>query len=118
MIVHRPATIIAPMRLIKAAREAVSRNRLAIAVCLCLGGLLYLRRPDAFYNPQFFAEDGIILFREAHAYGFASLLVPYSGYYHTFSRLAALAGGLFSLALVPVWVYKPALLAALFGRVG
>ena len=98
------------MRLIKAAREAVSRNRLAIAVCLCLGGLLYLRRPDAFYNPQFFAEDGIILFREAHAYGFASLLVPYSGYYHTFSRLAALAGELFPLAYVPVWFNTAALL--------
>ncbi len=102
------------MRPNQSVREAIRQNRLAIAVCL--GGLLYLRRPDAFHNPQFFAEDGIILFREAHAYGFASLLVPYSGYYHTFSRVAALAGELFPVAYVPAWFNVVALLVT--GYVG
>lgn len=52
--------------------------------------VIFLKRPDAFLNPQFYAEDGKIFFAGAYQHGAASLLEPYAGYLHTFPRLWAL----------------------------
>jgi hypothetical protein len=52
--------------------------------------LLALRRPDALVNPQLWAEDGVIFFREDLQFGFwHSLITPYAGYLHAIPRLIA-----------------------------
>lgn len=48
------------------------------------------RRPDAIYNPQFFAEDGNVWFAEAYNQGWArALAVTHTGYFQTLPRLGA-----------------------------
>lgn len=65
--------------------------------------LFALRRPDALTNPQFWAEDGIILFvgQLTHA-GVAWLLQPYRGYLIVNTKLMAALGGLFPILYVPL----------------
>lgn len=60
-------------------------------LALVLGfALLVLRRPDALYRAQFWAEDGVVWYADAHRLGgFAAMLLPSSGYFQTLSRLAA-----------------------------
>ena len=54
---------------------------------------LLLRRPDSLLRPQFFCEDGIIFFWQAHERGgLAAIFVPYAGYLHLVPRLFAWAG--------------------------
>jgi hypothetical protein len=73
----------------------VRRTLLLLAVCLAV---LYTRRPDAFRNPQFWAEDGGLWFADAYQAGpWRPLFVPYSGYLHLLERL----GGALAL-LVPL----------------
>jgi hypothetical protein len=57
---------------------------------------LATRRPDAFTNPQFWAEDGTRWYADAYDLGrLHALLLPYAGYYQTVSRLVgALAASL------------------------
>jgi len=52
--------------------------------------ILFLRRPDAFLNPQFWAEDGVIFFKECYYYSFSSAYTPYAGYLHFIPRIIAL----------------------------
>ncbi len=48
------------------------------------------RRPDAIYNPQFFAEDGNVWFAEAYNHGWArALAITHTGYFQTLPRLGA-----------------------------
>jgi len=57
--------------------------------------VLYLRAPDAFQHPNFWAEDGVVFFRQWQEMGLASIFEPYNGYLHLAPRLvAALAGAL------------------------
>ena len=63
--------------------------------------LLFLRRPDAFLNPQFYAEDGRLLFMNAQELGVASLLSPYHGGYYFAQRLVAYLGTFVSIAFAP-----------------
>lgn len=63
--------------------------------------LLSWRRPDALTNPQLWAEDASRLFTNAHLSGFASLFMPFAGYYHTVARLVALVGNGLPLEFVP-----------------
>lgn len=55
--------------------------------------IIYTRAPDAFHSPNFWAEDGVIFFRQWQALGLSSLFETYNGYLHLAPRLvAALAG--------------------------
>ncbi|MFL6451877.1 MAG: hypothetical protein ACJ746_30055 [Bryobacteraceae bacterium] len=48
------------------------------------------RRPDAIFNPQFFAEDGNVWFAEAYNNGWArALAITHTGYFQTLPRLGA-----------------------------
>src|SRR3954447_3150542 len=48
------------------------------------------RRPDALFNPQFFAEDGNIWFADAYNYGWLqALAMTHTGYFQTLPRLGA-----------------------------
>lgn len=75
---------------------------------ICIGFLALLilvaRRPDIFYNPQFFAEDGRVFFQAAYNSGFAinTLFEPYSGYIHIVPRLTALVTGFFDATIAPL----------------
>lgn len=50
---------------------------------------LWWKRPDAFINPQFWAEDGFIFFHDAYYSGVNVLFKPYNGYLHLYPRLIA-----------------------------
>src|SRR6266849_1786619 len=64
--------------------------------------LLAARKPEALFNPQFWAEDGSLFFHDALLHGFRPLFEPYNGYHNLVPRLLALV-----LAPVPV-VHAPA----------
>ncbi|NLG28276.1 MAG: hypothetical protein GX557_10220 [Chloroflexi bacterium] len=73
-----------------------------LLLCLALvTAILYWRRPDAFYNPQLWAEDGSRFFTGVNFHGLETLVTPYAGYYHTYARLVALAGALVPYRLIP-----------------
>ena len=59
------------------------------------------RRPDAVLNAQFYAEDGAFFYRDAYHFGLHSLLLTYSGYFHSVLRLTALLALLFPFAWAP-----------------
>jgi len=61
------------------------------AVVVLAAAVLFLRKSDAFLNPQFWAEDAIVFFDQADTIGLAALVTPNAGYYHTIPRLIALA---------------------------
>lgn len=54
---------------------------------LALIFLIY-KTPHSFINPQFWAEDGVIFFQNAHL-GFHAFITPYAGYLHVIPRLCA-----------------------------
>lgn len=65
--------------------------------------ILVLRRPDAFFNPQFWAEDGSKWYAEAYNFGaIPALFLPYAGYLSTFQRLIAAFTLIFPLILSPL----------------
>jgi hypothetical protein len=60
------------------------------------------RRPDALFNPQFFAEDGAFFYTAAYRVGLHSFAISYGGYLHTVLRLAALFAQLFPFVWAPL----------------
>jgi hypothetical protein len=64
--------------------------------------LVLSRRPDVILNPQFFAEDGAVFYRDAYQFGLHSLFLSYSGYFHTLLRLTALFSRLFPFGWAPL----------------
>jgi hypothetical protein len=65
--------------------------------------LLVLRRPDAVANPQFWAEDGVVFFRDSIVHGaWGSLFRPCAGYLNLIPRLAAALASLFPARDAPL----------------
>ena len=61
------------------------------------------RRPDALFNPQFFAEDGALWYHDAYMFGWlAPLFQPYVGYFATLPRLVASPALLVPLRFAPL----------------
>jgi hypothetical protein len=61
------------------------------------------RRPDAVFNPQFWAEDGKVWYADAYNRGVIySLFTPVTGYYQTISRLVACFAQIVPLAYAPL----------------
>lgn len=87
------------------------------ALCVvALTAILYWRRPDAFYNPQLWAEDGSFFLTQAQFSGGRSVFLPYAGYYHLLARLVAWAGLAVPNKYIPHW-YSFAAWLALVGLV-
>jgi len=64
--------------------------------------ILFLRRPEALLNAQFWAEDATIWFTQAFNQGFFSpLFSPQDGYFQTISRLTMGIASLFPLEMAP-----------------
>lgn len=83
-----------------------------IVLLLCIIAL-YLRVPERFFNPQFWAEDGVLFFVQAEERGAATLFASYSNALYTFQRLVALVATLFPLDYSPA-IYMAAAWAAFF----
>lgn len=66
-------------------------TRASISLFLTAIALLFTRRPDAFLNPQFWAEDGPLWYGQAYTAGYASLTISAGGYLQTLPRALALA---------------------------
>ena len=64
--------------------------------------LLLSRKPDAVLNAQFWAEDGVIWYRQAYELGWQCLLLPQNGYFQTISKLVALFSLPVGLAHAPL----------------
>lgn len=61
------------------------------------------RRPDAVFNPQFWAEDGTIFYAESYNNGsWQSLFSTYAGYLHAVPRLTAAFAMYFPLKVAPL----------------
>lgn len=98
-------------------REPVLCTIVVVAVALLIATLVVSRRPDAVINPQFWAEDAL-WYQDAFDHGARALLLPWTGYFQTYSRAtAALSLGLdlrvapllFSLAAILVQTLIPLL---------
>jgi hypothetical protein len=64
--------------------------------------VLGLRVPDAFSNPQLFAEDGSLFWLQAYQDGPAAVFTTYAGYLHLAPRLIALIASWFDPGSAPV----------------
>jgi hypothetical protein len=68
-----------------------SPNFVNAAVAFTLAAIiLFLRKPDAVLNPQFWAEDGQIFYYQSATLGLDSIFTPYVGYYHFIPRILSL----------------------------
>lgn len=85
------------------------RPAAAVMFALC-AAVLMLKSPDAYGNPQFWAEDGAVFFQQQPAGAAPVWLQPYAGYLHVLPRLVAWLATFVPLALVPT-VYAYASLA-------
>lgn len=82
----------------------MSRHRRALApwlgaVLVLL--ILFVRKPDAFQNPQFWAEDGSIFFTQEVLLGARAHLETYAGYFNALPRLVASAADLLPYRFAP-----------------
>lgn len=65
--------------------------------------VLFSRRPDAFLNPQFYAEDGALWFARAYNIGaLSSLFIPDAGYLQVLATGTGALAALFPVSLAPM----------------
>lgn len=64
-------------------------------------GIMFARKPDAWLNPQLWAEDGVIFVRAAWLQGPGAILEPYAGYLHLLPRVVAAIAHEMPVAFVP-----------------
>ena len=76
---------------------------LQLLVFFVCAALIVSRRPDALFNPQFFAEDGSIWYPEAYMSGWlAALFHSRNGYFQTLPRLASAIALITPLRFAPL----------------
>jgi hypothetical protein len=84
---------------LKVYNVATEHTRLSVLFLCFL--ILLCREPDGFFNPQFWAEDGVIFFQQNLILGLPALLEPYVGYLHLIPRLISYFSGFFSVTYAP-----------------
>lgn len=72
---------------------------LMLLSCLIAVASMLFRRPDAFYAPQFWGEEGSVFYAEAYHEGFSSLFNTCVGYFHLYPRLIACTASALSMPL-------------------
>ncbi|HEY4249828.1 MAG TPA: hypothetical protein VGM87_01430 [Roseomonas sp.] len=78
-------------------------GRIPLLLVLLVSALLVVsRRPDAFLNAQFWAEDGRNWYADAHAAWFEALFRQHTGYYQTISRITGALAQLVALRHAPL----------------
>lgn len=75
--------------------------------------ILFLRRPDAVLNAQFYAEDGIHWYADAYQFGWRCLLIPLGGYLNSLSRLIGMISLVLPFAYAPLFMNLCALVAGI-----
>ena len=69
-----------------------------------LSVIIISRRPDSYFNPQFWAEDGAVWYADAYNHGVIySLVTPEAGYFQLFSRLVGILSQVLPLAKAPLF---------------
>jgi hypothetical protein len=68
---------------------------------LLVATALFLRKSFLFFNPQFWAEDGVVFFHQMHEQGWKSFFITYAGYSHLAPRLIAAFSSLFDPLYAP-----------------
>lgn len=92
------------------ARTHLYRTMLSrLVVVLIALGILYVRMPNTFSNPQFWGED-VDFFFQAHSRGWAALTIPMAGYFVTVQRLVALFANYLDPTIAPA-IYNYAAIA-------
>lgn len=84
---------------------------LALILCAVVAALLIARRPTALTAAQFWAEDGVVFFRDAWVCGATAAGFQYAGYFHLFPRLVATLSVLAPVSWAPTLFALAALLA-------
>ncbi len=75
---------------------------MVFTIILCVG-VIVLRKQQAFTNPQFWAEDGTVWFRQAYDNGiWHTLFVPYSGTISIITRIVGYLATLVPLLYAPL----------------
>lgn len=90
----------------RTAPSTVARGRRWIFAAICFVAALAAlisRKPEQWFAPQFWAEDGTQFFFDAETHGWLSCLKPYAGYLLVGSRAIA------SMASWWPWEYQPAI---------
>ena len=85
-----------------------NQGRLGLTLAFLL--IFILRIPDVVQNPQFWAEDGRIFFRQNLCDGPAAIGKAYAGYLHLVPRIVALVAGAFRPTHVPAFYIAAALI--------
>ena len=102
---------------LESAASAAASPRTSVAlqaiVFLVAFALLFLRRPDAILNAQFYSEDGIYWYADAYHFGWRCLLLPLGGYLNSLSRLIGMFSLLFPFAMAPLFMNLCALVAGI-----
>ena len=82
-----------------------SKHKIYIGMVLISTIVLFLRRPDAILNAQFWAEDGAVWYQYAYNNDFSltTLAEPYAGYLGTFPRLVSIFSGAVGVAHAPLF---------------
>jgi|WetSurMetagenome_2_1015567.scaffolds.fasta_scaffold00045_33 hypothetical protein len=73
-----------------------------VIVFLAAFAIVVSRRPDAVFNAQFYAEDGMVWFPQAYRFGLQSFIMPEAGYVHVFIRIVSLITLLVPFSLAPL----------------
>ncbi|MGD1046505.1 MAG: hypothetical protein ABR936_14445 [Bacteroidota bacterium] len=64
--------------------------------------ILIVRKSDSLFNPQLWAEDGVVFFAQQYEFGASSIFTAYADYIHIVPRLIAVfADSFFSYANIP-----------------
>jgi hypothetical protein len=93
--------------------QSGTHRRTVIATLAVCALILFIRKRDAFLNPQFFAEDGAVYFAQARAHGVRSMFLPYRGTWWLYPRLVAELGNALPVGWLPAWYNAGALLIIL-----
>jgi len=73
-----------------------------VLLFLFVAVLLLLRKPDLFANPQLYAEDASVFFRDQLVSPRTAVFYPYNGQFHLVPRLIALVESAVPLPAVPL----------------
>lgn len=93
-------------------RAGLSPGIWFVCCFLACAGLLVLKSPDAFGNPQFWAEDALIFFRQQWNHEWPRLLLPYAAYLHLIPRVVAWMASFAPISLIPAIYSFTALIGA------
>lgn len=83
-------------------QRGARRWMVALGAMLIAAALIVSRRPDALFNPQFWAEDGLYYAQAYNNGAFPATVIPIAGYVLIIPRLVAIFAMLFPVSAGPL----------------